>query len=165
MASKIKIATTKGFTLIELLVVISIIGILSTLAVVSLNNARLKARDTKRVSDIKQIQTALELYASDKFGYPAVDAAGLVLGSADGSTLSKTAGFSATASGTLYMGNVPSNALPGGVDYVYKSWSNSGATSSCTSGTCIWYTINFELEEQTGGLAQGARVANPTGID
>ncbi|MCK4539944.1 type II secretion system protein [Candidatus Parcubacteria bacterium] len=56
----------KGFTLIELLVVIAIIGLLSTLAVVSLNNARLKARDAKRMSDLKQISTAMELYSSDQ---------------------------------------------------------------------------------------------------
>ena len=59
-----------GFTLIELLVVISIIGILSTLAVVSLNDARGKARDAKRISDIKQVQTALELFLADRNGYP-----------------------------------------------------------------------------------------------
>jgi len=55
----------KGFTLIELLVVIAIIGLLSTLAVVSLNNARGKARDARRVSDVKAIQTAFELYKND----------------------------------------------------------------------------------------------------
>ena len=45
----------KGFTLIELLVVIAIIGLLSSIAVVSLNGARAKARDAKRVSDVKQL--------------------------------------------------------------------------------------------------------------
>jgi prepilin-type N-terminal cleavage/methylation domain-containing protein len=55
----------KGFTLIELLVVIAIIGLLSTLAVVSLNSARGKARDARRISDVKTVQTALELYKSD----------------------------------------------------------------------------------------------------
>ena len=59
----------KGFTLIELLVVIAIIGLLSTLAVVALGSARVKARDSKRVSDLKQVQTALELYYTDQNAY------------------------------------------------------------------------------------------------
>ena len=60
----------KGFTLIELLVVIAIIGLLSTLAVVALTSARTKARDSKRVADMKQLQTAMELYYSDNAAYP-----------------------------------------------------------------------------------------------
>ncbi|MDP2586963.1 MAG: type II secretion system protein [Candidatus Komeilibacteria bacterium] len=59
----------RGFTLIELLVVISIIGLLSTLAVVSLNNARAKARDARRLSDLKAIQTAIEIYRDDNNDY------------------------------------------------------------------------------------------------
>ncbi len=51
-----------GFTLIELLVVIAIIGILSSIVLASLNSARTKSRDTRRVSDIRQLQLALELY-------------------------------------------------------------------------------------------------------
>jgi len=53
---------TKGFTLIELMVVISIIGLLSSIILVSLNTARAKARDAKRISDLHNIQLALELY-------------------------------------------------------------------------------------------------------
>lgn len=49
----------KGFTLIELLIVVVIIGILATLATVSLNSVRTKARDVKRVADIRAINTAL----------------------------------------------------------------------------------------------------------
>jgi len=62
----------RGFTLIELLVVISIIGFLSTLAVVALKNSRMKARDARRMAELKQIRTALNLYFdSNPSGYPA----------------------------------------------------------------------------------------------
>lgn len=67
-----KTSTKKGFTLIELLVVIAIIGILSAVVLASLNTARLKSRDAKRVADIKQIQVALELYFDDNTSYPTV---------------------------------------------------------------------------------------------
>src|SRR5690606_13059805 len=55
----------KGFTLIELLVVISIIALLSSVVLSSLTVARAKARDSKRFSDLRQIQTALEMAKTD----------------------------------------------------------------------------------------------------
>ncbi|MHB8904373.1 MAG: type II secretion system protein [Patescibacteria group bacterium] len=61
----------QGFTLIELLVVIAIIGLLSTLSILALNTARARARDVKRVADVKQIQTALEMYYNEFGQYPA----------------------------------------------------------------------------------------------
>lgn len=63
-------ARNKGFTLIELLVVIAIIGILSSVVLASLNSARSKARDARRVSDIKQLQLALELAYDATRNYP-----------------------------------------------------------------------------------------------
>jgi len=56
----------RGFTLIELLVVIAIIGLLSSVILASLNSARLKSRDARRLSDIKELQTALALYFDDQ---------------------------------------------------------------------------------------------------
>ena len=64
----------KGFTLIELLVVVAIIGLLASIVVVSLGSARKGGRDAKRLADLKQIQTAAELYFSNQPGagsYPA----------------------------------------------------------------------------------------------
>ena len=60
----------KGFTLIELLVVIAIIGVLSSVVLASLNTARSRANDAKRVSDLRQLVTALELYRSSNPTYP-----------------------------------------------------------------------------------------------
>lgn len=60
----------KGFTLIELLVVIAIIGILSSIVMVSLTTARSKARDSRRIVDLKTIQLALAEYYSDNIKYP-----------------------------------------------------------------------------------------------
>lgn len=59
-----------GFTLIELLVVIAIIALLASIVLVSLNNAREKSRNVKRVSDMTQLQKALELYYADNNTYP-----------------------------------------------------------------------------------------------
>lgn len=50
----------KGFTLIELLVVIAIIGILAGIVLASLSSVRTKARDARRVSELKQMLNVLE---------------------------------------------------------------------------------------------------------
>ena len=85
-----------GFTLIELLVVIAIIGLLSTLSILALNQARARARDAKRVSDIRQIQTALEMYYDAASKYPS----------------NVVAGGKIEYKGNIYLGNVPSPAKP-----------------------------------------------------
>ena len=132
---KIMMKKNKGFTLIELLVVIAIIGLLATLAVVALNNARAKSRDVRRISDIKQIQTSLEMYYNDANGYPT--------GTAWPSSINY--------SGTTYMASVPTNPAPNGCTYVYN-----GSTSS--------YTITFCLESGAGGYSSGTVYAKPSGL-
>lgn len=68
----------KGFTLIELLMVISIISLLSSIVISNVNNARVRARDTQRLQNIKQLQTALELYYNDNGRYPSGYGIGVV---------------------------------------------------------------------------------------
>ena len=125
----------KGFTLIELLVVIAIIALLSTLSVVALNSARVKSRDARRLSDIKQIRTALEMYFDNNQLYPSGSAVSLGSGSyaclnVNGWTASTT------CTSTVYMQKVPTdpkNATPALYTYTQNG---SGAS----------YTISYILE-------------------
>ena len=152
----------KGFTLIELLVVIAIIGLLSTLAVVALNNARQKSRDAKRVSDIKQMQTALELYYNDQNEYPKNIAAG-VLGQGVYECLG-TGGFAAAGgcTGTIYMGQVPTNPQPFSDGNCVDSATAAYSYDAPSDGTT--YRITYCLGADTGGVDEGYSTACSAGI-
>ena len=65
---------TRAFTLIELLVVISIIGLLASVILTSLNTAREKARNAAYLSQLREYRKALELYYADNDRYPLINA-------------------------------------------------------------------------------------------
>lgn len=164
-----KTSNQKGFTLIELLVVIAIIGLLASVVLLSLNSARSKSRDAKRISDVKAITTALELYFNDCGQYPQQTG---ILGSANFTTLSSgnitatgcSSGFAAAATGaTTYLGRISLAPTP------------PAATATCGVGTNTntysysplpagSYTLSFCTEGPTGGLVPGNRTATPNGI-
>jgi prepilin-type N-terminal cleavage/methylation domain-containing protein len=133
----------KAFTLIELLVVIAIIGILVTIAVVALQKARQSARDSKRIADVKQIQTALEIYYNYNSEYP---------DNIDGQIVD--------ASNT-YMEIVPTAPSPadgdcdsGSNQYVYEV---EGPENDS-------YALSFCLGSGIGNLSSGSKTATPSGI-
>jgi len=163
--SKARCHISRGFTLIELLVVITIIGALSSLAVVSYQSVRMSARDVKRVSDMKQIQTALELYFENHQEYPfdqhpGID--GLPLGF-DATDMLSDNGFAPEVSGTPYMLNVPRNPQPGGTEYVYRALFRDGRDCNDSRG-CESYAILFTLESGSGSLNAGPHALTPQGI-
>lgn len=132
--------SAKGFTLVELLVVMSIIGVLATLAVTSLGSVRVKARDIKRVYDLRQIGLAMDLYYSDHRMYPQQVIPGEPI----------QADF---PSETLYMSMVPHNPSP-------------RADSGCPDNDYIYYKVtatNTYVIAGCLGSPQGELTEGPIG--
>ena len=119
----------RGFTLIELLVVIAIIGILSSVVLASLNSARQKGRDAKRISDVKQLQLALELYYDANGQYPATTSVATLV----------TPG---------YIAQLPTDPT-GNTPYSYTPYAVSG-----TTGVCSGYHLGASLEVNTNSVFQ-----------
>lgn len=147
---KINIAKkmNRGFTLIELLIVLAIIGVLTSFLLVNFIGAKARARDAQRKADLRQIQSALELYRADQGIYPAAplpacgpSGPGLVY---NGTTYMKqipcdpltNASFAYTTTGTTY-------TLVTCLENVNDSQKDSTNNATyCTGGTTNWsYTV------------------------
>ena len=100
----------KGFTLVELMVVIAIIAILTGILLTEFNPAKSKARDAKRVSDLNQVQLALELYYDRCKEYPAT----VPLNANDYNGCPPT---TPQINFATYVGNIPTAPAPGSYDY------------------------------------------------
>ena len=142
-----KLENRKGFTLIELLVVIAIIGLLATMSVVALSSAREKARDSRRLSDVKQIQTALEMYYSTAGQYPG----------------SISPGGSIATSGETFMAEVPVNPQPAS-DGSCDELSNDDTYGYNSSANNNEYVITYCLGNSTNDIDAGTNCATPAGI-
>jgi len=157
----------KGFTLIELLVVIAIIGLLSTLAVVSLTSARKKARDSKRVADMKQLQTAMEMFYNTYGTYKPTGCAGA--GTAvSACTDTGAAGLADFMAGIANFkdpsapaGTLCTHTTGGGGDCTPSSPCNYAFTVAADASN---YTVAFCLEGATGDLASGKHILTAAGL-
>lgn len=116
----------KGFTLIELLVVIAIIGILSSVVLASLNSARTKSRDTKRVADLKQLQVAYEMYFDSCRQYPPTQTGNVL------PPLTTNTGCPSGTTLASFISAVPADPLNSGTQ-VYRYASPSTSTYCITS--------------------------------
>jgi prepilin-type N-terminal cleavage/methylation domain-containing protein len=157
----------QGFTLIELLVVIAIIALLSSVALIAFMSARQKSRDAKRVGDMTQMATGMELYFNTQKGYP-----------------SAPSGIP-TALKPNYASTLPASPLPadGGCDLIdYHSINASIPASTFASqyyyfpsGTVYIgfdgvsqvypdYVYYFCLGNLTGNLSAGVHQVTPRGL-
>jgi len=131
-----------AFTLLEIVIVVAIIGILAAVAVMALNSARIKARDSKRINDIVKIQAALELYDGDTGSYPAFLIPGKPL--------------LRNNSGKQYLPIVPHNIMPAdgncpdGFEYNY--------TRTCDGAG---YILTYCLGASSGQIRSGINYAVP----
>lgn len=61
----------RKFNLIELIIVIAIIGILASIVIPNISDFSIKAKDTRRMADIRNVQTAVDMYYAKNNGeYP-----------------------------------------------------------------------------------------------
>jgi general secretion pathway protein G len=127
----------RGFTLIELLVAISIIGILSSFLLANFIGVRQRARDGVRKSDLRQIQSALELYRSDQLAYP-----NSVPNSTSASCLRSLLADPSNCSSVTYMKTVPVDPSAS-TNYQY----NSAAGTTYCLRTCLENTNDNDRDE------------------
>lgn len=153
-----------GFTVIELLVVVAIIALLSSVGLVATLQSRQKARDARRLSDMGQMGTGLELFFNANRGYPAdQDADGIP----DGMTptyLATFPRFPEPADGACIGLNHPSPVPPNKPSHQYY-YVPSGSPFSVGSVTLYPdYAYYFCIGRKTGDMPPGPRYLTPKGI-
>ena len=151
----------KGFTLIELLVVIAIIGLLSTMAVVSLNSARAKARDAKRLSDVRQMANVLAILGTE--GTAALPLEGCSASSAEKNVMDCTAPSKLTQFNRF---GDPSISDPANDAYICTASVNKPCQYAFTIGSTnvVNAEIYFYLETNVAGLENGLHYINSEGV-
>jgi len=136
----------RGFTLVELILVMAVLGVMATTLIIAINplGQFQKSRDAQRKSDLRQIQSALEMFRSDNGSYPTslTNCSGTYLGNA-----------SCTVK---YMSKIPSDPKSG--SYVYTPGAapastytlkacleNVNDTQKDSTNTCAGTTVSYTL--------------------
>lgn len=156
----------KGFTLIEILVVVAIVALIGVMAAVAVNSARSKQRDASRLSNVRQMQSALEDYFNENNGYPLGSL--MPLGDAAQSVCLGITGFHSDCSGesATIMRSIPNTFEDGLKDLVVcgEPKRNAFCYTQLEEGSS--YVIHFELENGLArvGLQDGVNCATPDGM-
>jgi prepilin-type N-terminal cleavage/methylation domain-containing protein len=131
----------KAFTLVELLTVVAIIAILTSVSVLGLQEVRKKAQDTKRLSDISEMQIALETYKSVNSKYP------------DAGTQGTDAYITGLSPAYITkLAKDPSGSHSGSAGYVYSVSSDKKSYCFKVLGTVYKATAQKDLYDSSLGL-------------
>ncbi|MBI4437736.1 type II secretion system protein [Candidatus Uhrbacteria bacterium] len=157
----------KGFTLVELLVVVAIIALVATFAAVAVNAARSKQRDATRLSNVRQLQSALEDSFNETNRYPDGDLT--PLGDASQSLCLGSRGFASDCSGdaSVFLRVVPGTYEDGLEGIVTCGEPSRRAFCYSARQESDAYVIYFELENDFApvGLQAGVNCATPDGME
>jgi prepilin-type N-terminal cleavage/methylation domain-containing protein len=137
----ITIATRRrAFTLLELLVVVAIIGIIAAIVYPNISGSRGKARDAQRISDLGQLQFALQLYYDRCGQYPNSLGTGTSVGCPTGVTLDS------------FIAQIPTVPQTGaGYDYTLYQISTVN----------VGYVLHTTLESTNAAVAKGLNGVPP----
>lgn len=123
----------KGFTLIELLLVIFIIAFLASMVVATLNIARRRSRDARRIANIGQMRIALQLYYDTVHAYPVTGTAA-----------------AAAALVPAYIASWPTDPITA-LEYTYfgavRNPGKNGSNTCTTPGSCGFFHIGAAVED------------------
>jgi len=150
----------QGFTLIELMVVVSIIALISTVALAALGDARAKARNTAKNSLVLEYVKALELYRSNNNGYYPQSDDYICFGYEDDENC--FLGTSHTGSETIktemqnYLGGDFASRSP----VPYLSHDLKGVRYTCPTSSCDQYTLVWVLESDISTCIDEARTGS-----
>ncbi len=157
----------RGFTLIELLVVVAIISLLSSIGLIAMQSARQKSRNVKRLANITQMNTALELYFASNRGYP---------NGVNGVPTALTPQFV----NIIPTAPQPADGVCDGLSHNTEVTNNHGGVAVAANefyyipegisfdvgGTQVYpsYSYYFCLGDPTGNFSSGERVLTPAGV-
>ncbi len=133
----------QGFTLIEILIVVAIIAILASVVLVGLGPTQQAGRDARRLSDIREVQNALELFYNKCGFYPGGAAASGPCSSFTAPTTWATLTTLLTTTASLGVSSIPSDPSS---NRTYGYAYNSGATS---------YVVGAALENANNSVFTG----------
>jgi type II secretory pathway pseudopilin PulG len=132
-----------AFTFSEIIVVILIIALLYTIVSVSLKEIRKNNRDTRRVTEAKELQIILEEYYRNEGHYP--------------STIDFGESLVGEETGKLYKARIPQNPIPPSEECLFTEYYYEQIEENDS------YILKICLEKKTGDFPAGINCFSPIG--